>query len=87
MKLSWEHGGGNYIEHYTAELPKNAQETLLPASGLFTQSVCLLVHPPSRQPSFQLFPGEMQAHQGLVGHHPPQLMGKPGKETKALATS
>lgn len=30
MKLSWEHGGGNYIEHYTAELPKNAQEALLP---------------------------------------------------------
>lgn len=67
MKLSWEHEGGNYTEHYTAEFPKNAQETLLTLpSGPFTQSVYLLVHPPSRQPSFQLLPGKMQAHQGLI---------------------
>ena len=27
MKFSWEDRAGGYREHYTAELPKSAQET------------------------------------------------------------
>lgn len=49
MKLSWEHEGGKYIEHYTAELPKNAWETLLTPPFRPLHSVCIFASPSTIQ--------------------------------------
>lgn len=83
MRLSWEHGGGSYTEHYTAELPKNAQETLLtPLRPLY--SVWIFASPYTTQTAkFLAVPRKNASTSGFnfdTTHSQP--MGKSGKGTK-----